>query len=76
MTTHARIAYTAACVDTASTVDRLKAEGRHDRATGLAVAADIGTSAAFMFSTSDKAFEDATRVLREAIAHAEREETS
>lgn len=65
--------YIEAMRDVVETAERLQGEGRDDRAAGLAVAVDLGTSAAFLFDLSQLAYTNATKLCRQAIAVATRE---
>jgi len=70
----ARRGFHAAVDDALAAARQLKAEGRENRLAGLVVAVDLGTSAAFMFSVSDEAYEDATNLVRRATERALRDE--
>jgi len=63
-----------AAVDDAPAAKQLKAEGREDRLAGLVTAVDVGTGAAFIFSVSDEAYENATSPVRLATERALRDD--
>jgi Ethanolamine utilization protein EutJ (predicted chaperonin) len=66
--------YAAAMQDAVRAVEELVRQGRQDRAAGLAVGVDLGTSAAFLFALGDQNYRDATRVIRGCIDIAFRED--
>lgn len=72
--TPAQERFRAAMLDAKAAHDQLMSEGREDRAAGLEVGVDIGTSAAFLFMVNDRAYDDAANIVREAIAQATRTE--
>ncbi len=69
----AKAEYQLAMEDAVRAVEELHSQGREDRAAGLAVGVDLGTSAAFLFALDDRNYRDATAVIRGCIANALRE---
>lgn len=64
----------AAMMDAVNVAIELKDAGREDRVAGLAVGIDLGVSACFLFSVTERDYDQATKMVRQAITHATREE--